>query len=120
AVAGSLDLMTPDQRQRLISAMESGNGLRSMGDLQQSRNQELEADHIGVFLMTFAGYDPHQAVVFWERMKEISDERGGRPPEILSDHPSDAHRIQAMKEWVPKALAAKQAYDEGRIAPEAR
>jgi predicted Zn-dependent protease len=83
--------------------------------LQYNRAQESEADHIGVFLMTFAGYDPRQAVVFWQRMQSRSE--GGRMPEILSDHPSDERRIADIREWVPKALAAKQAFDEGRIAP---
>jgi predicted Zn-dependent protease len=80
------------------------------------RQQETEADHIGLFLMTFAGYDPEEAIRFWERMQQAT---GGqqRVPEILSDHPSDAHRIQSMKAWVPKAKAAKQAFDQGRIEP---
>jgi predicted Zn-dependent protease len=78
------------------------------------REQESEADHIGLFLMTFAGYDPQEAVHFWERMEPKS---GQALPEILSDHPSDAHRIQNMTGWVPKAKAARQAFDEGRIAP---
>jgi predicted Zn-dependent protease len=80
------------------------------------RSEESEADHIGLFLMTFAGYDPREAVRFWERMQRLT---GGRAqvPEILSDHPSDARRIQDIKQWIPKALAAKQAYDEGRIEP---
>ena len=80
------------------------------------RQQETEADHIGLFLMTFAGYDPEEAIRFWERMQQAG---GGqqRVPEILSDHPSDAHRIQSMKAWVPKAKAAKQAFDQGRIKP---
>jgi predicted Zn-dependent protease len=80
------------------------------------REQEAEADHIGLFLMTFAGYDPEQAVRFWKQMQQAT---GGqkRTPEILSDHPSDAHRIQSMEGWVPKAKAARRAFDEGRIAP---
>jgi metalloendopeptidase OMA1, mitochondrial len=80
------------------------------------RQQEAEADHIGLFLMTFAGYDPEEAVRFWERMQQASGAQQ-RVPEILSDHPSDAHRIQSMKEWVQKAKAAKKAFDEGRIKP---
>lgn len=80
------------------------------------RAQESEADHIGIFLMTFAGYNPQEAVRFWEHMEQLT--KGREPPEILSDHPSDEHRIQAIKEWIPKALAAKKAYDEGNIAPE--
>jgi predicted Zn-dependent protease len=79
------------------------------------RGQEAEADHIGVFLMTFAGYDPKQAVRFWDKMGQA---RGrGRLPEILSDHPSDAHRIRMLRRWVPYALAAKRAYGKGDIAP---
>jgi predicted Zn-dependent protease len=82
------------------------------------REQEAEADKIGVFLMTFAGYDPRQAIAFWERMQQ--SHAGGQLPEILSDHPSDANRIKAMKDNVQRALAGKKAYDEGRIAPPPR
>ena len=42
--------------------------------------------------MTFAGYDPEQAVVFWERM-HTATAGGSHPPEILSDHSSDGKRI---------------------------
>jgi predicted Zn-dependent protease len=83
------------------------------------REQESEADHIGVFLMTLAGYDPDEANRFWDRMQRIA---GGRQaiPEILSDHPSDERRIRQLEKWIPRAKAAKQAYDEGRIAPAPR
>ncbi|HWG44807.1 MAG TPA: M48 family metalloprotease [Gemmataceae bacterium] len=78
------------------------------------RQQESEADHIGLFLMTFADYDPDQAVVFWQRMRQA--QAGGELPEILSDHPSDLHRIKQMRAWVPQAKAAKVAFDHHRIA----
>ncbi len=94
-------------------ARERGSGGGVLEKLRFNRDQELEADHIGVFLMPFAGYKPEAAVEFWERMRQASG--GGRRPEFLSDHPSDAHRIQKMREWVPHALAAKKAYDEGRV-----
>ena len=68
--------------------------------------------------MTFAGYDPQQAVVFWERMRTAT--AGASPPEILSDHPSDSRRITQMESWVGPAKAAKRAYDEGRITPPPR
>jgi metalloendopeptidase OMA1, mitochondrial len=83
--------------------------------LKYDRQEEAEADHIGLFLMTFAGYDPDQAVVFWLRMEHATGGRG--PPEILSDHPSDQARINMMKKWVPMAKGAYRAYKEGRIAP---
>jgi metalloendopeptidase OMA1, mitochondrial len=83
------------------------------------RRQESEADHIGVFLMTFAGYDPEEAVSFWLRMRE-ANQGGSGLPAFLSDHPSDAQRIQDMQKWVPMARAGKKAFDEGRIATSAR
>jgi predicted Zn-dependent protease len=84
--------------------------------LSFDRQQELEADHIGIFLTAFAGYDPEQAVVFWEEMQDVQARRA-HLPELLSDHPSDARRMRKLQEWVPLAEAAKRAYDEGRIAP---
>jgi predicted Zn-dependent protease len=97
--------------ERIARERSTGSGLLS---LSFDRQQELEADHIGVFLMTFAGYDPEQALVFWEEMQR-APERRPRVPEILSDHPSDTHRMRQLKSWIPTALAAKRAYDEGRV-----
>ena len=93
-----------------------GHGLRG---LSYDRDQELEADHIGIFLMTFAGYDPQEAADFWVQMQRA---RGGglHLPELLSDHPSDERRMKKLQEWVVPARAAKTAYDEGRIAPAPR
>jgi metalloendopeptidase OMA1, mitochondrial len=102
--------------QRLLGLLAFSGPLQG---LAHDRFQEAEADHIGVFLMTFAGYDPRQAVVFWTRMNRLSGQHG-RLPEILSDHPSDAHRIAKMRAWVPWALGAKKAFDEGNIVPAAR
>jgi len=78
------------------------------------RQQESEADHIGIFLMTFAGYNPEEATRFWERMRQLS--QGREIPEILSDHPSDERRIRDIERWVPKAERAKRAFDKGNIA----
>jgi predicted Zn-dependent protease len=92
--------------------LSPGAALRSRA---YARRQESEADHIGVFLMTFAGYDPEGAVTFWETMRRLSADRG-EPFEILSDHPSDARRLAQIQAWVPQARAAKRAFDEGRVA----
>jgi predicted Zn-dependent protease len=80
------------------------------------RSQESEADHIGVFLMTFAGYDPEEAVRFWNRMSQ-ANQGSARLPAILSTHPTDEQRIHDMQRWVPMAKQAKRAFDEGRITP---
>jgi predicted Zn-dependent protease len=70
--------------------------------LPYSRKHELEADRIGLIIMAKAGYDPHEAVTFWERMKEASG--GQAPPEFLSTHPSDDKRIAGLQQVLPEAL----------------
>jgi metalloendopeptidase OMA1, mitochondrial len=103
--------------ERLAQQRREGGGvMAALREKAFDRAQESEADHIGLFLMTFAGYDPKQAVVFWKRMKQISDEQG-RVPEILSDHPSDEKRIKQLEGWVPRAEAAKKAYEAGQVEP---
>jgi predicted Zn-dependent protease len=79
--------------------------LLGAGDsLHFSRSQESEADHIGLVYMARAGYDPHQAMAFWKRMLRASKEK--EPPEFISDHPSDAHRVQRVESWLPEAERA--------------
>jgi predicted Zn-dependent protease len=67
-----------------------------------SREMESEADHIGIILMAKAGYDPAVSVQLWERMAAL--ERGDRPPEFLSTHPSSDTRIAQLREWIPEAM----------------
>jgi predicted Zn-dependent protease len=78
--------------------------LGAAGSLPFSRSQESEADHIGLVYMARAGYDPHQAVAFWQRMRRAS--KGKEPPEFASDHPSDEHRIERIEGWLPEAERA--------------
>jgi predicted Zn-dependent protease len=71
--------------------------------LPWGRSQESEADRIGLILMAKAGFDPTAAVGFWERMSKI--QKGGKPPEFLSTHPSDETRIAQIKKWLPEAMS---------------
>ncbi|KAK2000264.1 peptidase family M48 [Colletotrichum falcatum] len=77
-----------------------------------SRVQESEADYIGLMLMAEACYDPREAVTFWKRM-DAAAKRGHAEvaPELLSTHPSNEHRIEKCKEWMPKALERWEASD---------
>jgi metalloendopeptidase OMA1, mitochondrial len=101
--------------ERIARAQREGKGiLATLANLRHNREQELEADHIGVFLMPFAGYNPEEAVRFWERMQQATGQ-GRELPGFLSDHPSDSERIQKMRQWAPWATKAKRAYDEGRV-----
>lgn len=70
--------------------------------LPYSRVQETEADRLGLIFMAMAGYDPHEAVGFWERMSATN--QGSAPPELLSTHPSDATRIRNIESFMPEAM----------------
>ncbi|WP_243439324.1 M48 family metallopeptidase [Fundidesulfovibrio soli] len=68
--------------------------------LPHSRQQESEADRIGLILMAKAGYDPDAAVGFWNNMRAA---KGSKPPEFLSTHPADDSRIQNIIRFLPEA-----------------
>jgi predicted Zn-dependent protease len=70
--------------------------------LPYSRLQESEADHLGLIFMAMAGYDPHAAIPFWERMSNAS--KGPEVPEFLSTHPNDKKRIQNLEKLIPEAM----------------
>jgi metalloendopeptidase OMA1, mitochondrial len=70
-----------------------------------SRDHESEADEIGLRYMARAGYDPREAIAFWERMQEAG---GGQPPEWMSTHPSHGTRIERLRELMPQALQEYQ------------
>lgn len=69
--------------------------------LPYSRKHELEADRLGLIFMAMAGYNPTEAIGFWERMAANGQ---GASLEVLSTHPSDANRIAQIKAILPEAL----------------
>lgn len=72
-------------------------------ELPNSRMQESEADKLGLIFMSIAGYNPEEAVPFWERM--ASNNKGGKLPEFLSTHPSDETRISKLSALIPAIKA---------------
>jgi predicted Zn-dependent protease len=62
-----------------------------------SREQEAEADIIGLQYMQRAGYDPRLSIPFWQRMQQGG---GSRPPEFLSTHPDPDNRIQRLRNYI--------------------
>lgn len=115
AASGAVD---PAAAQGLLSAYGVGVSLPF------NRRQELEADYIGLRLMAKAGYDPNEAVLFWERMSgcprkligKLCFRSGAAIPEFLSTHPSDVTRINQIEAWVPDAMRfyrASQATPDG-------
>ncbi|HON93434.1 MAG TPA: M48 family metallopeptidase [Sedimentisphaerales bacterium] len=71
--------------------------------LPYSRKHEYEADRLGTIFMAMAGYDPHEAVTFWQRMAALKGD-GASTPAFLSTHPADASRIQKLQELMPEAM----------------
>ena len=67
-----------------------------------SRTHESEADHLGLIFMSMAGYDPKEAVTFWQRM--AAGKGGQAPPEFMSTHPADATRIADIQKEIPEAM----------------
>ena len=91
----------PQQTQELFMAAY-GMGAQVGVLLPYGRLQESEADRLGLIFMAMAGYDPHVAVNFWQRME--SQKNQASPPEFLSTHPSHATRIADIKNYLPTAM----------------
>lgn len=72
--------------------------------LPYSRNQELEADRLGLISMAKAGYDPRAAITLWQKMQA----QGDRPPVFMSTHPGPDQRIQRFEQLMPEALRIYQ------------
>lgn len=76
----------------------------SFANLKYSRENETEADYMGLIFMAMAGYNPEAAIPFWQRMAAGKQQQS----DILSDHPSDEKRIAALQQAMP---TAKQVYN---------
>jgi predicted Zn-dependent protease len=66
-----------------------------------SREQEAEADIVGLELMARSGYDPNAAVSLWEKMLAMEKQQ---QPEFLSTHPAPATRIEGLRALLPKVM----------------
>jgi predicted Zn-dependent protease len=86
-----------------------GIGSQVAVELPHSRSQESEADHIGLIYMARAGYDPAQAIAFWQRFAEFNKQQGGGKDsfysKFLRTHPLDDQRIADLQKWQPEAQA---------------
>jgi predicted Zn-dependent protease len=100
-MALSVALANKPQQTRELFLTVFGAGASVGLMLPYSRLHESEADRIGLMLMARAGYDPREAITFWERMNK---KEGPRPPEFLSTHPAPASRQANLKTYIPEAL----------------
>jgi predicted Zn-dependent protease len=70
-------------------------------ELPHDRQQEAEADVMGLELMARAGYDPHEAISLWKKMMAAEK---SEPPQFLSTHPASANRIADLESHMSRVL----------------
>ena len=75
--------------------------------LPNSRQNEKEADAIGLEIAARGGYDPRAAITLWEKMSKES--KGKNPPEFLSTHPSNENRIKELSALMPRVMPLYEA-----------
>jgi predicted Zn-dependent protease len=102
-VNGSLVDLDPSQRQTFMALF--GAGVQYGLILPYGRDHELEADEIGLRYMARAGYDPREAIGFWERMSKAG---GGSAPEWASTHPAHGSRIERIKKLISDGKLAQR------------
>ena len=79
-----------------------------------SRHQESLADAGGLKLMAQAGYDPHAAITVWEKMNKVMGNNRGTS--LLSTHPSNDARINALKKMLPEVLPVYEQARQNNLA----
>jgi predicted Zn-dependent protease len=81
------------------SVQAAGLGSQLFFALPNGREQEREADKIGLELSARAGFNPEAAITLWQKM---SAQGGAKPPEFFSTHPANDSRIAELRVLVPK------------------
>jgi predicted Zn-dependent protease len=81
-----------------------------------ARNQESEADEIGLHYMAEAGFDPRAAMYLWKSMSTATEGKN-KPPEFLSTHPSDDARLDSIVKMITPALIEYNAAREAGKRP---
>jgi predicted Zn-dependent protease len=84
--------------------------------LPYAREQESEADRIGLHSMAKAGFDPRAALALWKNMATAMNGKGA-PPEFLSDHPADDTRLDTVVKSITPALIEYNAAIEAGKRP---
>lgn len=99
-----LGALAGPQQQQLLALLGLGAQVGVL--LPYDREQESEADLLGLDLMADAGFDPRQSLELWHNMAALG---GEAPPEFLSTHPAHDTRIRDLSARMPQALARMQA-----------
>jgi predicted Zn-dependent protease len=78
--------------------------------LKFSRDEEREADYLGIQYMYKAGYDPNSLVSFFEKVETDEKKEPGTIPKVFSTHPPTPDRIEAIQKEIATILPARDQY----------
>ena len=92
--------------------LASGTGLAQQLQINYTRQNEAEADRIGIGLMARAGYDPVGMVSFFETLNRESRAMGQGPPEYLRTHPMTVSRVAEAKDRAERIKPVRLRDDE--------
>jgi predicted Zn-dependent protease len=107
----------------LLGLGNTGDALLGMGaqlvSLKFGREDESEADIVGMELAARGGYDPAAGVTLWQKMLAVNK---GAPPEFMSSHPAGETRIKDIQDKLPKVapLHARAARPDRQFGPPAK
>jgi predicted Zn-dependent protease len=97
-LAGAIGVAASDEYGRGQQAAVLAQVVSQLIQLRYGREDELEADRLGVRFVADAGYDPRALVRVMDILEAAS--RGGRPPEFLSTHPDPGNRRQRIRQAI--------------------
>ncbi len=91
---------------KLLGLGDTGNAVLGASvnllGLRFSRDDETEADAVGLELAARAGYDPRAGVTLWQKMQAAR--QGGAPPQWMSSHPADDNRVEEIRRHLPEVM----------------
>lgn len=98
--------VTTKDKNKTAGAVQIASMVTALGlALPHSREQEREADRMGLELSARAGYDPNAAISLWRKMEA---QGGSKPPEFMSTHPSEESRINDLQRLIPTVMPLYQ------------
>jgi beta-barrel assembly-enhancing protease len=86
------------------------NFLIPMTFLKFTRDEEREADYLGLQYMYKAGYDPNSFVAFFEKVEALEKKQPGTIPKVFATHPPTPDRIEASQKEIATILPARDQY----------
>lgn len=78
--------------------------------LKFTRDEERQADYLGLQYMYKAGYDPNSFVAFFEKVEALEKKQPGTIPKVFSTHPPTPDRIEAAQKEIATILPARDEY----------